>query len=271
MGKFSGILLCTDLDDTLLTTDKKVSVKNTEAIKYFTENGGLFTFATGRVPKGIELILKYIVPNAPIVSYNGGAIYDIKEGRFLWAAELDDKAIEVLEYVDKNLPYAGIECTSATKVYFNKVNHLVEEHKKLEHFPDNYCDYHDIPEKIMKTIFMVEKWEIDDFKKAIQKTEFPKRYSFVQSSPWYYELLPYGCSKGAGLKKLKEITGAEKTVSVGDNENDITLVKDADVGIAVKNASEDVKTAADAVTENDHNNSAVAEVIERIDSGDIKL
>ncbi|MCD8391293.1 MAG: HAD family hydrolase, partial [Firmicutes bacterium] len=262
MKKFEGILICTDLDDTLLTTDKRVSDENIAAVKYFTDNGGLFTFATGRVPRGFSLILKYITPNAPIVSYNGGAIYDVDEQKFLWYAELDRSAVEVMEYVDKFHPYAGIECTTAKAVYFNKVNHLVEEHKVLEHFQANYSDYHDIAEPIMKTIFMVENHEIDEFKRAIQATEFPKRYSFVQSSPWYYELLPYGCSKGAGLKKVAAMTGALKTVGIGDNENDISLVCDADVGVAVQNAAAEVKEKADYITRNDHNHHAVAEVIE---------
>ena len=57
MGKFDGILLCTDLDDTLLTTDKRVSDENSKAIEYFKSEGGLFTFATGRVPQGAKLHL----------------------------------------------------------------------------------------------------------------------------------------------------------------------------------------------------------------------
>ena len=57
MGKFDGILLCTDLDDTLLTTDKRVSDENSKAIEYFKSEGGLFTFATGRVPQGAKLML----------------------------------------------------------------------------------------------------------------------------------------------------------------------------------------------------------------------
>ena len=56
MGKFDGILLCTDLDDTLLTTDKRVSDENSKAIEYFKSEGGLFTFATGRVPQGAKSV-----------------------------------------------------------------------------------------------------------------------------------------------------------------------------------------------------------------------
>ena len=50
MGKFNGILICTDLDGTLLDNEKHVSKENIEAIEYFKKNGGLFTFLTGRMP-----------------------------------------------------------------------------------------------------------------------------------------------------------------------------------------------------------------------------
>ena len=271
MGKFDGILLCTDLDDTLLTYDKRVSEENVKAINYFMDNGGLYTFATGRVPKGANLIREFIEPNAPMVCVNGAGIYDFNTQKFLWSLKLNDDMVEVLEYVDKNLPYAGIEASSEEKVYFCKVNRLVEEHKRLEKFPDNYVGYHDLPEKIMKVIFMVENYELEDFKEAIQKTDFPQKYSFIQSSPWYYEILPKGVSKGAGLEKLKEITNAKFTIAMGDTENDISLMQSADLGIAVANAIEPVKEAAGYITKNDNNHDAVHEVIMKLDRGEIKF
>ena len=55
--KFKGILLCTDLDETLLTTgDKRLTDENRRAIEYFMSEGGYFTFATGRVPMGANLL-----------------------------------------------------------------------------------------------------------------------------------------------------------------------------------------------------------------------
>ena len=50
MGKFDGILICTDLDGTLINSSEKVSKENLDAIEYFKANGGLFTFVTGRLP-----------------------------------------------------------------------------------------------------------------------------------------------------------------------------------------------------------------------------
>lgn len=269
MGKFDGILLCTDLDDTLLTHDKRVSEKNVKAINYFMENGGLYTFATGRVPHGANLIREFIEPNAPMVCVNGAGIYDFKTRKYLWSMKLDDDMVDVLEYVDKNLPYAGIEASSETAVYFCKTNRIVEEHKRIEILPDRYVGYRDLPEKIMKVIFMVEPEEIEGFREAIHKTAFPERYTFIQSSPWYYEILPKGISKGEGLKKLKKLTGAKISIAMGDAENDLSLVQCADFGIAVANAIDPLKEAASYVTQNDHEHDAVHEVIMKLDAGEL--
>lgn len=271
MGKFDGILLCTDLDDTLLTSDKRVSEKNKAALNYFMENGGLYTFATGRVKNGADLIREFIEPNAPMVCFNGAAIFDFKKDKFLWSMALPKEAVEVMEYVDKHAPYAGIEASSHEAVYFCKFNHIVKRHREIEKFPDLCCDYHEIPEDIVKVIFMMEEDEIEGFKELIGESEFWGKYDFIQSSPHYYELLPLGASKGAGLKKLKELMGARVSIGMGDTENDISMMKDADIGIAVANATDAVKAAAKHITENDNNNDAVCEVIKGIEDGTIAV
>ena len=66
MKKFEGILLCTDLDGTLLRADKSISRENKEAIDYFKANGGRFTFITGRVPTAAQAVYDAVRPNAPI-------------------------------------------------------------------------------------------------------------------------------------------------------------------------------------------------------------
>lgn len=268
MGKFDGILLCTDLDDTLLTTDKKVSEENARAIEYFKSEGGLFTFATGRVPHGARLMLDFVKPNAPMICFNGGAIYDFNDDKILWSRSLDKEAVRVVEFVDKSFPQAGIEICTADKIYFSNTNRLVEEHKKWEQLPDNDADYHNVSEDWKKVIFMVEEEEIPLLRNTIAAAPFYDSYTFMQSSPWYYELLPKNSSKGDGLLQLAELLGIDKkrTIGVGDNENDIMLVKIAGVGIAVENAVDEVKAAADFVTV-DNNSHAIAEIIKGIENG----
>lgn len=271
MKRFDGILLATDLDDTLLKADKSVSKKNIDALSYFMENGGLFTYATGRIYHGARLIYDYIKPNAPLICFNGAAIYDDKENEFKYLQTLDKSAIEVISYVDKNIPYAGIEISTKDKVYFCKRNKIVDEHQAFENLPDNDIGYLDIPDEMVKCIFMVNELKMPEFKEHLNSITFSKEYNFIQSSPYYYEILPHAISKGTALEKLKEITGAKVSIGVGDTENDIALVKNADFGVAVNNAIKEVKDSASFVTKNDNNNSAIAEIIELLINDKIEL
>ena len=265
MGKFDGMLLCTDLDDTILTTDKRISDKNIEAAKYFMAEGGKFTFATGRVPEGVKLILKYIVPNAPMVCFNGAGIYDIEKETELWSASLDEDAKKVVEYVEKRCPSLGIAVCTSDETYFSKKNKITQEHQMIERLKDNDVYYTDIPHTWRKVIFMVEKEEIPVIKNIISNSEYKDKYTYVQSSPWYYEVLPKGNTKGTGMLRLAEILKIDikNVIGMGDNENDLDLVKKAGLGIAVANASEAVRAAADKITV-DHNSHALADVIYNI-------
>lgn len=272
MGKFDGILLCTDLDDTLLTDDKRVSEKNKRTIDYFKSEGGLFTFVTGRVPFGARLILEYVTPNAPVVCFNGGGIYDFRENKMLWSRTLTHDALSAVEYVDKLFDFVGIEICTEEKVYFSKINAKVREHQVLECLPDNDLDYHDIPEVWQKVLFMTEEHELPQVREAISAAPFADKYTFVKSSPWYYELLPKNTDKGEGLLQLARLCGIDRrnTIAVGDNENDLSMIKKAGIGIAVKNAVKSVKIAAAHVTV-DNNSDAIAAVIDLIEKGEIKL
>ncbi len=272
MGKFDGILLCTDLDDTLLTTDKRVSAENSRAIEYFKSEGGLFTFATGRVPMGARLMLEYVHPNAPMVCFNSAAIYDFENNKILWSRSLDKDALKVVEYIDNMFDFVGIEVCTNEKIYFCKINSVVETHKILEKLPENNLDYRRIPESWTKVLFMTEPDKIQLVRDAIDASPFADKYTFMQSSPCYYELLPKNTGKGEGLIHLAELLNIEisHTIGIGDNENDLSLVQMAGAGVAVANAIDAVKRAADYITA-DNNSSAVAAVIHAVERGDIAL
>lgn len=272
MGKFDNILLCTDLDDTLLTTDKKISDENKKAIEYFMSEGGLFTFATGRVPHGAKLMLKYVVPNAPMICFNGGGVYDFETDKIIWSRTLDSDAKKVVEYIDKMFDFVGIEICTLEKIYFSKINRLVREHQAFEHLPDNPLNYNQINEKWQKVLFMTEEDQLQSIKDAIATSPYSDTFTYVQSSPWYYEILPKNSTKGEGLIHLAEFLGIDisRTIGIGDNENDIGLVKNAGVGIAVSNAIEQVKNSADYITV-DNNSDAVASVIYALEHEKIKL
>lgn len=272
MGKFDNILLCTDLDDTLLTTDKKVSAENQKAIEYFQTEGGIFTFATGRMPHGARLALDFVTPNAPIVCYNGAGIFDLNKNNMIWKTSLDKDSIEVVEMVEKEFNFAGIEICGEDNVYFSRMNRIVYEHKAIERFPDNFVDYHDVTEPWIKVLFMQEKEEVAQLREFIAGSRFADKYEFIQSSPYYYELLPKNATKGNAALQLADILRIphERVIGVGDNENDLSLVKQVGVGIAVSNAVNAIKDVADYITV-DNNSHAISAVISALANGIISI
>ena len=76
MGRFDGVLICTDLDGTLYRNDKTISEENKSAIEYFKREGGKFPFITGRWPYYSVDAFNAVRPNAPFGCIHGGGIYD---------------------------------------------------------------------------------------------------------------------------------------------------------------------------------------------------
>lgn len=272
MGKFSGMLLCSDIDGTLINDDHKVSLKNQLAIEYFKNEGGIFTLATGRVPSGMKMFLDKVKPNAPVISHNGSAIYDFKKDEFVWQLALDDDVIEVVDYVTENIPFSGVEIVIGDTVHFCKMNDTVEEHRGLEHFPLNDSNYKNLPKSWTKILFIQTPDELPIVKDFLLKSHFVGKYKFVQSSPKYFEVINLESSKGRAIQELAKRLGIpmSMTIGIGDNENDLEMVRDTALGVAVGNAMPRVKEVANHITVT-NNFDAIAKVIADLDCGKLAI
>lgn len=272
MGKFDGILLCTDLDATLLNDEHKVSEENIKAIDYFKSEGGMFTFVTGRVPSGARLMLEYVKPNAPVVTFNGAGIYDFEKEELLWGTYLDDKAKKIIEYVESRISDLGLVVCTDEKVYFPFVNQWVDDYHKLENFPLDTTPYHDIPEKWKKALFVCSIEDMKTIRKLVAESGYSDDFDLVQSCAYYYEILPKGSTKGTGLERLAELLGIDRSriIACGDNENDMTMIEYAGVGVAVENAIDALKNVADIVTVS-NNEHAISKIIDDLDKGKIVI
>ena len=78
LGKFNGVLLVSDFDDTLYGEDMRITRENVEALTYFTREGGTFTVATGRARPNFAPHASHIPINAPVILSNGSALYDFR-------------------------------------------------------------------------------------------------------------------------------------------------------------------------------------------------
>ncbi len=271
MGKFDGILICTDLDGTLLRKDKSVSKENIDAIEYFKKEGGYFTFITGRMPYTSAKIYEMVKPNAPIGCINGGGVYDFEKDEYLWMEELPDDAIELVRYIEKEIPDIGVQVNTAGTIYFTKDNPAMVRFRELTGAPYITCKYDEIKEPVAKMIFAhLEDEKVLKVAELLDSHPKGKMFDFIRSERTLYEILPKGISKAIALSKLAEILNVDKTVAVGDYNNDVTMIKAANVGVAVSNACQEAKAVADVITVN-HEEHAIAKIIQDIDSGKIKF
>ena len=262
MGKFDGVLLCTDLDSTLLNDEHIISEENINAIEYFKKEGGLFTFVTGRVPGGAVMMTKYVKPNIPIVTFNGAGIYDAQKKQLLWGTYLDEDVKKIIEYVNANVEGLGLVVCTDNKVYFPLMNKWVGEYITIENSPRDTTDYKLINEKWKKILFVMAEEDIPKIRELATGMDISNKFDFVQSTVNYFEVLPKNVSKGTGLKMLAELVGVDrsKIIAVGDNENDVSMIEYAGTGIAVKNAIDRLKNVADLVTVS-NNEHAIAKII----------
>lgn len=228
---FDGILLATDIDDTLAYMGK-ISNENLEAIRFFIENGGKFTVATGRTPDYIkEKYLPDLQINAPIAAINGAVVVaqDIKTP--LWACPLPDDFMRVL---------------AAAKQITELQNILIYSFDKTYSCIESSIDFNLAP--YFKLLFVTQSTEQALLLKRELEAIFSDRFYFSRSWEIGLEVVNKEAGKGIAIQKIRQITKAHQVIGVGNYENDWTLLQAADTAVAVENAVDSLKAAADFIT-----------------------
>ncbi len=269
MAKFDGILICTDLDGTLLKKDKTISKENLEAIEYFKANGGYFAYVTGRMPFFAYDTYEKVKPNAPVGCINGGGLFDYSQNDYVWKQEIPDKVIELVKCVDAQFPRVGIQVNTFYKTYFCKDNRVLVNFRRICNAENLTAEYTDIKEPMAKMLFGVEtEEEISGMKKMLDEHPLASEFEFVRSERTLYEILPKGITKGTSIEKICDYLKLDinKSFAIGDYNNDIPMMKTAGVGVAVSNACDDAKNAADYVTVSNEDH-AIATLIYDIEAG----
>lgn len=263
-------ILFVDLDATLLCDDKTISEGNRKAIRKMLDAGHYIALATGRPIESGRIVareLGFSTPGCYMIAFNGAVVYDCAADHVLMKRSLP---IDIVQELFEQAEEAGIYVQT-----YNNVDIITTRHtRELDYYrkkaglsykiSPNVLDLlEEEPQKVL-LIELEHRERLVRFQKKYLGWEKGKCNSFF-SCPEYLEYCPVGTNKGSGLQYLTQILNmpADSTVAVGDEENDITMIQAAHVGVAMKNGTQAVKTAADYITENDNNHDAIAEVIEK--------
>lgn len=242
MGKFDGILLASDFDDTLYGCHLRIPERNLEAIRYFTGEGGRFTVATGRAHRTFAPFAHLVPMNAPAVLSNGAAIYDFQAGRMLEQTCLPDTAPADLASLMEEFPSLSLEVYHGEDIYVCHPNYITLAHLKKVDCDYTECPIPDMPTPWVKGIFHQEQ-EVLLLVQARMEALFPGRYEAIFSNPRYLELTRRGSNKGGGVARVAQILGIapDHIYCVGDNQNDIPMLELSAIPFAPANSAPEVK------------------------------
>ena len=229
---FENWLVVSDIDGTLNNKIRKLPQKNYDAIKEFTERGGNFTLASGRLKSSLERNYNRITPNQPAIVLNGAGLYDFEKQEMIWRRTIGEKGREFVRFISKEFDeiFKSVDIgvyfddyvyivksglLSASTMYFDKARH---------EFVDSIDDVPD--DGWMKVIFWSNPFTINKLRSLIRKMENPDA-NFMSSSILTLEMLQKDTHKGVGIMKLADMIGIEKShvAAIGDYYNDWDMLK----------------------------------------------
>ena len=258
MAKVSGVLIVTDLDGTLLNSQKHVDAESREAIEYFMREGGYFTFATGRMYQSFQNIRKRIIQNAPVVFSNGAQIYDLENEKLLWEYGLDDDIIPICDEILRRFSGAAVEVYRHLKCDTVQDNEITLKHLvDFEIQRTQRQSVYDIPKPWIKALFTDETEILREISTFLLNNYEKANARF--SSKHFLEVFNKKVDKGIGALKLADMLGVDRknVYSAGDNENDFDLLSVASISFAPENALPEVKNSVNVILpDNDHNTMA---------------
>lgn len=243
MGKFTGKLLVSDMDATLLDSRGEISEGNRNAIEYFMSEGGYFTVASGRMVPAVRAYFDRMRINAPAILHNGAKLYDYSKDTAVYERFIEEERKPIFERVHDEHPELGIEVYSDETVYVYRRNFATERFKTKP-----YEVVYELPEEIwhrpwIKLLIIGTREQLDAFE-PIYRRDYDSGYS-VRSGDNFLDIVATGVSKGTGLIRLADELGVKETYAVGDNMNDIDMLRTAYRSYAVANAEPEVKETAD--------------------------
>ncbi len=271
--KFEKLLICTDLDGTLLNDEREVSRENLAAIEYFKSEGGCFTFVTGRQRVILKEIYATVQPNVPFGCFNGAGLFDAVKNEFISLVTLPDPAAEIVDYVAMHFPQVGIQLNTENAMYYQQDCNVTVGFRERTNTPYQYGDFRTVSEPVVKVVFASEDGDcLDRLSEEVMKHPKATQVDLIRSEYIFSDLMPKNISKGGALQALVDYLkiDIQNTLAIGDYDNDISMIKRAGIGVAVANAAESAKAAADLITVS-NNEHAIAKVIDDIDKGRIRF
>ena len=251
MGIYSDVLLTVDYDRTLTAPDSTIPARNLEAIRYFMDNGGIFTVNTGRSVPMSKSMWDKVPVNAPLLLYNGSAAFDPATGELSAVVPIEMDMWQTVKELLEMFPHLTVEIQSPKAHYnfipnpkwdsFNAYNHCpyatAEWGQDLGPFLKFtlYGEFHDDTVARLFESTPEELAEIDAAQEALI-ARYGDKIQVFRSAARLLDVQAGGVSKAKSARALQAKLGRKILVCVGDAHNDIPMLDGADYAFCPSDA-----------------------------------
>lgn len=254
MHKDCSYIIALDLDGTLTNERKEITPRTRELLITLQKKGTKVCLASGRPPYGMRPLAEQLHMaeyGGVLLCYNGGYVEECSTGKVLTERHIDETLIPRLTEWQHEMGMT-LMTYHEDKIYTEHPDDVYvaqsSRNNKMQVVGIN--DFvNDTPRPINKCLMvgspeLVKQWEHH------MANEMEGRMHILHSTPYFIELLPLGIDKGTALRCLLDYYGmtADRLIAFGDSHNDIDMLTTAGIGVAMGNAEEEVKNAADYVT-----------------------
>lgn len=247
-------LLVLDLDGTLTNKKKEITPHTLQVLKKAQQEGLKIVLASGRptygiVPLAEQLELKHF--GGYIMAFNGGLILDCATGETIYQNFLDPSVYPYLYEKGNTKDFKILSYKDEYIVSEDIANEYVAYEARLNKMPlmqvENFLDVITFPEP--KCLIVGDPEILKDLELEMRE-KLQHCMSVYRSEPFFLELLPLGIDKAKCLEKLLERMQMDRknVMACGDGFNDLSMIEFAGLGVAMANAQQVVKNAADYIT-----------------------
>ena len=280
MADLSNILIVTDLDGTFFGKHGAPIERNLKAVERLKTQGGHFTVATGRT----NLNLKHKwqdaadLVNAPVVGCNGAMLADLRTDKMIDGRLMDREHVrELIDFMVSEYPNLGARISveegflssPAQRARCPEVDRDLNGVAPAKVFTLPEEEWGSIADWY-KAVVRGSIEQTDEFRRAAEE-KWPGRFETSKSGAAYLEFQAPGTTKATMLPALREYVEKKvgkpvKIYACGDYENDLTMLKAADVAVCPTNALDCIKEVADLCLCH-HTEGLIASLIELIEEG----
>ena len=247
MGIFSDILLTVDYDRTLTAPDSSIPERNLEAIRYFIDNGGAFTVNTGRSVPMTKVFRDRVPVNAPLLLYNGSAAYDPNTNHLDFCHEIHMDLWETVRRCEELFPDLTVEVQGLDAHYRFSENPMWDafsDHQQCARGfakPGDdlgpflkftlYGEFRDVTVSHMFEGSEEERIRMDEAEQLLRQ-EFGAHCEVFRAATRIIDIHAKGVSKARSARELQQRLGRKILVCIGDANNDLPMMRDADYAFA---------------------------------------